>query len=442
MKKLLLLVATTLLVAACVTDDSQEDVQAAEDQTQQSDGTALDVTDPTDSVTDITANLDAAIYDTRPDLSQIDVVSTDQLEMMEEDEIAPDICAPRCVGKECGDDKCGGLCGTCPAAAPFCVAGLCELACTPSCDGASCGDDGCGGSCGTCPEGETCVDGLCDLPCPVAVIHCEEGDEAVVQATLHLSGFSSYAGSGKTISKVLWSVVQPDMSQSLFDPSDSSASPTFQPNVVGTYEFGLRVWDSDGVPSCATTKHTVAVVADEAIHIELLWHTPGDANETDEGPEAGADLDLHLAHPLATGPDVDLDGLPDPWFDNMYDCFWFNSHPNWGSLDPDADDDPSLDRDDTDGAGPENINFNNPAAETTYRVGIHYWSDHDFGPSTAVLRVYVLGSLSYEVSQEIESLDMWDACTISWPSGTITPVTAEGGGAKISPEYQNPMFAN
>ena len=28
--------------------------------------------------------------------------------------------------------------------------------CTPQCDGMTCGDDGCGGTCGTCAEGETC----------------------------------------------------------------------------------------------------------------------------------------------------------------------------------------------------------------------------------------------------------------------------------------------
>ena len=33
--------------------------------------------------------------------------------------------------------------------------------CTPSCNGKTCGDDGCGGSCGTCDTGETCSGGVC-----------------------------------------------------------------------------------------------------------------------------------------------------------------------------------------------------------------------------------------------------------------------------------------
>ena len=39
----------------------------------------------------------------------------------------------------------------------------CEQDCDPVCDGRTCGDDGCGGVCGTCADGETCdVQGLCE----------------------------------------------------------------------------------------------------------------------------------------------------------------------------------------------------------------------------------------------------------------------------------------
>ena len=43
-----------------------------------------------------------------------------------------------------------------------CYSGTC---CTPQCGGVDCGDDGCGGSCGTCPGGTTCQpDGTCVAP--------------------------------------------------------------------------------------------------------------------------------------------------------------------------------------------------------------------------------------------------------------------------------------
>jgi len=58
--------------------------------------------------------------------------------------------ADLCHGKQCGDDGCGGSCGTCAPGTTCNAEGAC-VTCTPSCAGKSCGDDGCGGSCGTCP---------------------------------------------------------------------------------------------------------------------------------------------------------------------------------------------------------------------------------------------------------------------------------------------------
>jgi hypothetical protein len=68
------------------------------------------------------------------------------------------------TGAQCGtaSDGCGGTiaCGSCfPGDA--CVDNLCE--CVPSCGARACGDDGCGGSCGTCGANEACsAQGTCD----------------------------------------------------------------------------------------------------------------------------------------------------------------------------------------------------------------------------------------------------------------------------------------
>ena len=99
-------------------------------------------------------------------------------------------CLPDCTGRECGDNGCGGLCGSCPAERTcdvsgtcvcttgtecsgacvntdadrrncgdcgvrcrgnqYCDDGVCTRTCRPDCAGRECGDDGCGGSCGTC----------------------------------------------------------------------------------------------------------------------------------------------------------------------------------------------------------------------------------------------------------------------------------------------------
>jgi hypothetical protein len=41
--------------------------------------------------------------------------------------------------------------------------------CTPRCRRKVCGDDGCGGSCGSCAAGQVCASGTCCTPEPVAV---------------------------------------------------------------------------------------------------------------------------------------------------------------------------------------------------------------------------------------------------------------------------------
>lgn len=147
----------------------------------------------------------------------------------------PDVesCTPACDDSVCGDDGCGGSCGTCDdgleCTNDSCTKGECQHlvqeiyceisgACAPSgtvnpgnscescqplaakggwssledgtgcgagkvchggsccdaaanCEGKECGDDGCGGGCGDCPEGGTCEKGLCEIPCD----ECLEG---------------------------------------------------------------------------------------------------------------------------------------------------------------------------------------------------------------------------------------------------------------------------
>ncbi len=73
-------------------------------------------------------------------------------------------CEPSCVSadgtfKQCGEDGCGGSCGSCPSNS-FCdETGMCI--CQPSCAGKACGTDGCGGSCGTCKPNQICSKNQC-----------------------------------------------------------------------------------------------------------------------------------------------------------------------------------------------------------------------------------------------------------------------------------------
>jgi hypothetical protein len=73
-------------------------------------------------------------------------------------------CNLACAGKQCGNDGCGGVCGTC-SFNQTCLDGQCKAACTPTCTGKLCGPDGCGGLCGTCGPGQACTDlGICCMP--------------------------------------------------------------------------------------------------------------------------------------------------------------------------------------------------------------------------------------------------------------------------------------
>ena len=72
-------------------------------------------------------------------------------------------CAPSCAGKTCGDDDCGGSCGSCPNGELCSTVGTCEpIPCVPSCAGKQCGSDGCDGLCGSCGSDEECnANGQC-----------------------------------------------------------------------------------------------------------------------------------------------------------------------------------------------------------------------------------------------------------------------------------------
>lgn len=210
--------------------------------------------------------------------------------------------------------------------------------------------------------------------------------------------------------------------------ADMLNTPTAQffVDLAGTYTLELRVRDNLGLGSIECENPAVVTIVaqpEEAIHIQLVWSTPTDPDETDGG---GADLDLHLLHPNA-----------DSWFSSPYDCHYQNPVPDWGQLENPADD-PSLDIDDINGGGPENVNLDIPenteVLGAPYLVGVHYYSSHDrltqfdYGPSFATLRIFIDGELAWDFTEddnpgerEMMAEDhFWDAAQIDWPSRRVT----------------------
>ena len=102
---------------------------------------------------------------------------------------------------------------------------------------------------------------------------------------------------------------------------------------------------------------------DTEIAIEMRWNT------------SRTDFDLHLVR--AGGP----------LFASNDDCYWANKNPSWG-IDGNRLDDPFLDRDDTDGFGPETINLI-LAAETQYDVYVQFFDDNNPAPVASEVDVDV-----------------------------------------------------
>ena len=277
------------------------------------------------------------------------------------------------------------------------------------------------------------------VECPLAIATVEEGQQVVPQTVLHLTGDQSYSPSGLAITSWFWEVpVAPEGTTSVFIPGATFDNPVFEVNIAGLYQFQLTVVDEVGADSCEPAVVDVVVIPDEAIHVELIWSTEGDVDSEDTGEGNGTDMDLHFTHPFATGPDIDGDGEPDPWFDTDFDCFWFNKTPNWGTFDEDVDDNPSLD-----GWGPENLNINIPEEGVTYTVGVHYWDDHGFGDSKATVRIYIYGELDFEYEDHpMTAHDLWKVAEIPWFGGDSTTelLTDESGELLVTPNYQNPFF--
>jgi hypothetical protein len=217
-------------------------------------------------------------------------------------------------------------------------------------------------------------------------------------------------------------------------PDDDLTSPNsvFFVDIAGTYTAELRVTDNLGLDSIACENPAVVTIVaqpEEAIHVQLVWRTPADDDETDQ---EGSDLDLHLLHPSA-------ENWGNRQIVDAYDCYYLNPTPDWGQLE-NSEDDPSLDIDDINGAGPENVSLNNPQDTAVlgapYLVGVYYYSSRgrqtgfDYGPSFARVRIYIRGELAWEYDgsegdeqmgeKEMQAEDhFWYVAQINWPSGEI-----------------------
>ena len=203
------------------------------------------------------------------------------------------------------------------------------------------------------------------------------------------------------------------------DPDDESTPQAFFfVDLAGHYELELQVRDNLGQLSCdplAVARISIDAVPDKDLHVQLVWSTPADPDETDT---IGTDLDLHLRHERGR----------DGWGGDagVWDCYFRNKSPDWG-LAGEVADNPTLDIDDTNGAGPENVNLADPEVGVTYDIGaIYFRAESTFGlpdadrraehASYVSVRVFVRGELLFEaVDRELDHLrQLWWVASITW----------------------------
>lgn len=240
-----------------------------------------------------------------------------------------------------------------------------------------------------------------DAICPAVI-------ETRPLATVTLEGSGVDDG---TIVASGWSLRSQPMGADSDPPSPGdSARASFRPQLAGEYTVELFVRDDDGnVATCTTL---VRAIATEGLRVEVFWNTDG------------TDMDTHLLRP---------DGST--WFSDD-DCYYGNCQGEGLSWPPGGtEDDPSLDIDDTDGFGPENINIESPI-DGTYRVSI----DAFRGAANTTVRIYCGGSTTDPrqtfgpVFIDSGPNDLWRVAdvTISGAGCTITDLSV-GGRPNIQP---------
>jgi hypothetical protein len=157
-------------------------------------------------------------------------------------------------------------------------------------------------------------------------------------------------------------------------PTSCTGSSDFA-DVVGMHVPRFTAIDVLGMTSSCDVTVPVQPLGD--LWAELTWNQPNG-------------LHLHLLHSAGGNR-----RQAKSWV-RQYDCSFLNRNPSWDN--PGTADEPSLDRDDITGRGPENIRINTPSTAHTHSVGVHRYS-WAASPVPVVTTVRVYGAGQLEATQ-------------------------------------------
>ncbi|MEM1348570.1 MAG: hypothetical protein AAGI01_08455 [Myxococcota bacterium] len=355
----------------------------------------------------------------------------------------PDFCERRCTDVRTDRRNCGGCDVRCDRGEQ-CFAGTCRA---PDCrlDGCT-GFTWCDPSDGVCREGcerdtqcrqpaEVCARSMNTCVCAAGYAACAQGccpdvpgciqtavtararegsERAAVfiavgdLVTLDAKGTRSPSSE---LEDITWSFVERPVGSfaPIVQDEKEAARARFTPDVLGDYIIEIGASDTAGTPMCSPRARAFVTAIDdpsfEAMRVELTWETTQDPDLNDE---FGADLDLHVLHPLGR------------WNEAPWSISWENPTADWGSR-SDPRDDPELIRQDDDGEGPEIIRAVRLSDAGTYRVGVFYYDDNGYGASSATLRLYLDGRLTVDIrNRTLASEDIfWDVLSFERPSNQI-----------------------
>lgn len=107
------------------------------------------------------------------------------------------------------------------------------------------------------------------------------------------------------------------------------------------------------------------------------------------------------------------------------ECYYGNRSPAWGA----AATSPRLDVDDTNGFGPENITIGGLPGPGTYRLRVHYYSDHGNGPTNVTATVFKDGAPVFSGSRRMSADETWTLLEFTVPQPALAaaaPVRPRG----------------